>query len=222
MQSLKHQTSHNPYFSRWFSAIKNFTGLTKSEKTGHNPYFSRWFSAISKKLSLILLKLCHNPYFSRWFSAIGSSNISSASFILSQSLFQQMVFCNFKLSICICIIKQSQSLFQQMVFCNTIKYIRENSYISVTILILVDGFLQYITIFLCPSNKVCHNPYFSRWFSAMLKVLKLATSKYVTILILVDGFLQQPRKFLKISLFYAKNLYLVTISVNFTSPNLCI
>ena len=37
---------HNPYFNRWFSAIKK----TKEDKTvksySHNPYFNRWFSAI--------------------------------------------------------------------------------------------------------------------------------------------------------------------------------
>ena len=37
----------------------------------------------------------------------------------------------------------------------------------VTILILIDGFLQY-----CKDEKdlrtvVCHNPYFNRWFSAI-------------------------------------------------------
>ena len=37
----------------------------------------------------------------------------------------------------------------------------------------------------------CHNPYFSRWFSAILE--KITIEEYgcdVTILILVDGFLQ--------------------------------
>ena len=37
----------------------------------HNPYFSRWFSAIKDVLqTLLLIDDCHNPYFSRWFSAI--------------------------------------------------------------------------------------------------------------------------------------------------------
>ena len=41
---------------------------------------------------------------------------------------------------------------------------------EVTILILIDGFLQY------EKNKIdedflsCHNPYFNRWFSAILNV----------------------------------------------------
>ena len=40
------RTSHNPYFSRWFSAIFN-SFLKNLNKTSHNPYFSRWFSAIN-------------------------------------------------------------------------------------------------------------------------------------------------------------------------------
>ena len=37
----------------------------------------------------------------------------------------------------------------------------------------------------------CHNPYFNRWFSAMLSSLKINYSEnLVTILILIDGFLQ--------------------------------
>ena len=38
--------SHNPYFSRWFSAIKKYIEQEEPEYGGHNPYFSRWFSAI--------------------------------------------------------------------------------------------------------------------------------------------------------------------------------
>ena len=37
--------SHNPYFNRWFSAIK-FKGHTITKAESHNPYFNRWFSAI--------------------------------------------------------------------------------------------------------------------------------------------------------------------------------
>ena len=36
-----------------------------------------------------------------------------------------------------------------------------------------------------------HNPYFNRWFSAMMKKKNFVTSvRVVTILILIDGFLQ--------------------------------
>ena len=37
---------HNPYFNRWFSAIR-FTGKIVKNSISHNPYFNRWFSAIS-------------------------------------------------------------------------------------------------------------------------------------------------------------------------------
>ena len=61
----------------------------------------------------------HNPYFSRWFSAI--YNVKECRYVP----------------------------------------------VDVTILILVDGFLQYRWL---PSNDEIlygHNPYFSRWFSAI-------------------------------------------------------
>ena len=43
--NLKVQNSHNPYFNRWFSAIKNHDIIAFLKKC-HNPYFNRWFSAI--------------------------------------------------------------------------------------------------------------------------------------------------------------------------------
>ena len=86
--------------------------------TCHNPYFSRWFSAISTRVLYVLPLMSHNPYFSRWFSAIKKEG------------------------------KKTYSL------------------LDVTILILVDGFLQY-----------------------QVKANTLVINK-VTILILVDGFLQ--------------------------------
>ena len=61
--------SHNPYFSRWFSAMSSSDFKLKSDKC-HNPYFSRWFSAIEDKIIKTYNLLSHNPYFSRWFSAI--------------------------------------------------------------------------------------------------------------------------------------------------------
>ena len=42
--------------------------------TSHNPYFNRWFSAIEiANLKKVILD-CHNPYFNRWFSAIQLAN----------------------------------------------------------------------------------------------------------------------------------------------------
>ena len=63
--------------------------------------------------------LCHNPYFSRWFSAIRLTRA------------------------------ERRSLY------------------SVTILILVDGFLQFRVGDNDLSPFYSHNPYFSRWFSAI-------------------------------------------------------
>ena len=44
------EQSHNPYFSRWFSAIKK-SNINTFSYISHNPYFSRWFSAIYEKIS---------------------------------------------------------------------------------------------------------------------------------------------------------------------------
>ena len=39
-------------------------------KISHNPYFNRWFSAIKLNNNYKVSSWCHNPYFNRWFSAI--------------------------------------------------------------------------------------------------------------------------------------------------------
>ena len=44
--------------------------LNNIRKGCHNPYFNRWFSAIRMKGTELLAYVCHNPYFNRWFSAI--------------------------------------------------------------------------------------------------------------------------------------------------------
>ena len=77
---------HNPYFSRWFSAIYT-KGDNKMYNKSHNPYFSRWFSAIMMTIGIIKLALSHNPYFSRWFSAICTDGFSKPAPCQSQSLF---------------------------------------------------------------------------------------------------------------------------------------
>ena len=61
---------------------------------------------------------------------------------------------------------------------------------TVTILILVDGFLQFDDIIFEKICNMCHNPYFSRWFSAIQNKVNQSIFEKVTILILVDGFLQ--------------------------------
>ena len=62
---------------------------------------------------------------------------------------------------------------------------------EVTILILIDGFLQWRIAGVALSTEYRHNPYFNRWFSAIPNATYF--NMYVgvvTILILIDGFLQ--------------------------------
>ena len=57
-----------------------------------------------------------------------------------------------------------------MVFCNiglTYKKVKSN---PVTILILVDGFLQFRFNEYGAFINESHNPYFSRWFSAIISI----------------------------------------------------
>ena len=54
-----------------------------------------------------------------------------------------------------------------MVFCNSKKNIGDKDVYKVTILILIDGFLQYHFKKLTVAEKKGHNPYFNRWFSAI-------------------------------------------------------
>ena len=165
----------------------------------HNPYFSRWFSAINEIEKLKTIILGHNPYFSRWFSAMAQLAKQVINYGQSQSLFQQMVFCNTIMTHLREGEIRSQSLFQQMVFCNK------------------EDVLPHIA-------KRRHNPYFSRWFSAIFEYPINYTSNEesqslfqqmvfcnqyhqyefnvkdgVTILILVDGFLQWASRYSKCS-----------------------
>ena len=52
-------------FLQYCSILINTNSLNS-----HNPYFNRWFSAIKKAFLGGLCRICHNPYFNRWFSAI--------------------------------------------------------------------------------------------------------------------------------------------------------
>ena len=45
--------------------------------------------------------------------------------------------------------------------------INMNMFKNVTILILIDGFLQSEYGLYEPISQYCHNPYFNRWFSAI-------------------------------------------------------
>ncbi len=78
-----------------------------------------------------------------------------------------------------------------MVFCNNSRGVTNKVVGYVTILILIDGFLQSrVTVSPC-MILMRHNPYFNRWFSAIsISKKEDKTIKNVTILILIDGFLQ--------------------------------
>ena len=61
--------------------------MLKKFKGCHNPYFNRWFSAIKMFNNFRILRLSHNPYFNRWFSAIKCSLNDIDTIKMSQSLF---------------------------------------------------------------------------------------------------------------------------------------
>ena len=54
-----------------------------------------------------------------------------------------------------------------MVFCNSQLIKLKKAFRSVTILILIDGFLQCRFNSYLKVSSTCHNPYFNRWFSAI-------------------------------------------------------
>ena len=54
-----------------------------------------------------------------------------------------------------------------MVFCNKTISSSLDELVKVTILILIDGFLQYQVTRLLVMKVISHNPYFNRWFSAI-------------------------------------------------------
>ena len=243
---IKH--CHNPYFSRWFSAIRDSNGIKNGNKQSQS-LFQQMVFCNTPSGEYISAYILSQSLFQQMVFCNITVQTNFAIFEMSQSLFQQMVFCNHYSRFCVETTPTvSQSLFQQMVFCNIIINITaliqlecHNPYFSrwfsaiksshiiilmgqqVTILILVDGFLQWTNItYIDTTLKESQSLFQQMVFCNVIYKQKTFKKEDVTILILVDGFLQQPRKFLKISLFYAKNLYLVTVSVNFTLPNLCI
>ena len=54
-----------------------------------------------------------------------------------------------------------------MVFCNIVLVWQICNHMWVTILILIDGFLQYRNQSKHRLVPIGHNPYFNRWFSAI-------------------------------------------------------
>ena len=60
-----------------------------------------------------------------------------------------------------------------MVFCNREEFYNSLNDKLVTILILIDGFLQYEIADLRIKNGESHNPYFNRWFSAITNIKEI-------------------------------------------------
>ena len=95
-----------------------------------------------------------------------------------------------------------------MVFCNLESGFTWIQDAPVTILILIDGFLQYKTDYLSIDCLISHNPYFNRWFSAINdNYIKVEYFKGVTILILIDGFLQFSKSLIKDSSNWSQSLF---------------
>ena len=59
-----------------------------------------------------------------------------------------------------------------MVFCNMNSLKLVVFGFEVTILILIDGFLQYVVALMANVVLKRHNPYFNRWFSAIHSLSK--------------------------------------------------
>ena len=86
----------------------------------------------------------HNPYFNRWFSAIAHIHKKDSTIPISHNPYFNRWF--------------------SAINCMENKC---SNKLLVTILILIDGFLQFIKKMLILLKPLSHNPYFNRWFSAM-------------------------------------------------------
>ena len=79
-----------------------------------------------------------------------------------------MVFCNLFIGISLNSYKRVTILILIDGFLQSLDYVNKKVMpVKVTILILIDGFLQYGSHCLVLSHTKRHNPYFNRWFSAM-------------------------------------------------------
>ena len=65
-----------------------------------------------------------------------------------------------------------------MVFCNEELDATNECVTFVTILILIDGFLQFKTEYNASADAESHNPYFNRWFSAIIQRKNFAGYRY--------------------------------------------
>ena len=93
---------------------------------------------------LIVTRLkSHNPYFNRWFSAISTYKSKKPLYTCHNPYFNRWF----------------SAIYEPLE--------QYSDYWNVTILILIDGFLQSNNRFWREIKRECHNPYFNRWFSAI-------------------------------------------------------
>ena len=120
-----------------------------------------------KSVILILLNWSHNPYFNRWFSAIYNWKSIKQCRKGHNPYFNRWfsaiikMFCKTKHEYNVTILILIDGFLQFVSICSNIMIY------SVTILILIDGFLQYEYKQFQIYELSGHNPYFHRWFSAI-------------------------------------------------------
>ena len=78
-----------------------------------------------------------------------------------------MVFCNVTILLKSLILTRHNPYFNRWFSAIYDYWILQYSIKNVTILILIDGFLQYGMRKTIIKNVMSHNPYFNRWFSAI-------------------------------------------------------
>ena len=111
--------SHNPYFNRWFSAIGGMITLEFEDKKVTILILIDGFLQLQWLLRKKSSKYSHNPYFNRWFSAIDLTKQATLKASSHNPYFNRW--------------------FSAIRVC----WRTDWRYWNVTILILIDGFLQY-------------------------------------------------------------------------------
>ena len=109
----------------------------------------------------------HNPYFNRWFSAINSIIFYKQSYNIVTILILIDGFLQYNVKVEYFKSRGVTILILIDGFLQCLTYQEETLLKKVTILILIDGFLQYMGDNCGYAVKMCHNPYFNRWFSAI-------------------------------------------------------
>ena len=114
------------------------------------------------------LNVSHNPYFNRWFSAILTDFKASDLKINCHNPYFNRWFSAINLKV-----QENYSEYNVTIlilidgFLQFVYATKALGVINVTILILIDGFLQYTEYNSFNSANLSHNPYFNRWFSAI-------------------------------------------------------